>query len=125
MDNVCLRLEVNEELINHEISEISKFDELFIKEARLYSLLGSEVRLKIVYLLLKYEKMCVCDISDILKMKQSPVSQHLRKLKDANILISKREGLQINYYISSQYKKELSSVGEIFDLSLNKSAKNT
>jgi predicted transcriptional regulator len=43
----------------------------------------------------------------MIKMKQSPVSQHLRKLKDAGIFISKREGLQINYYISSSYKSEL------------------
>ena len=74
-----------------------------------FSLLGSEVRLKIIYILLKYEKLCVCDISEILQMNQSPVSQHLRKLKDADILISKREGVLINYYVNSSYKTELAS----------------
>ncbi|WP_321312166.1 metalloregulator ArsR/SmtB family transcription factor [Halarcobacter sp.] len=115
-ETTCLRLEVNEALINKERTIISKLDEVFSKEAKLYSLLGSEVRLKIVYLLLKYEKMCVCDISDILKMKQSPVSQHLRKLKDANILISKREGLLINYYIAKEYKEELQNIGNVFNI---------
>ena len=102
-DTSCLRTEINE----NERKEISKLNDVFIKEAKIFSLLGSEVRLKIVYLLLKHEKLCVCDISDMIKMKQSPVSQHLRKLKDAGIFISKREGLQINYYISSSYKSEL------------------
>lgn len=85
---------------------------MFSKKEKLFSLLGSEVRLKIVYLLLKYERLCVCDISDIFGMKQSPVSQHLRKLKDAQILFSKREGLLINYYISPEYMKKLSSFFE-------------
>ncbi|WP_320034963.1 metalloregulator ArsR/SmtB family transcription factor [Halarcobacter sp.] len=116
VDTTCLRIEVNENLINHERDEVKRLDKVFSKEAKLYSLLGSEVRLKIVYLLLKYEKMCVCDISDILSMKQSPVSQHLRKLKDANILISKREGLMINYYISKEYKKELQNIGKVFEI---------
>ncbi len=106
-DTTCLRYEINEELIEKEREEISALDEFFKKEAKIFSLLGSEVRLKIVYLLLKHEKLCVCDISDMINMKQSPVSQHLRKLKDAGIFISKREGLQINYYISSSYKNEL------------------
>ncbi len=106
-DTSCLRTEINEELIENERTEISKLNDFFTKEAKIFSLLGSEVRLKIVYLLLKHEKLCVCDISDMINMKQSPVSQHLRKLKDAGLFISKREGLQINYYISSLYKDEL------------------
>ncbi len=109
-DTSCLRTEINEELIENERKEISKLNDIFIKEAKIFSLLGSEVRLKIVYLLLKHEKLCVCDISDMIKMKQSPVSQHLRKLKDAGIFISKREGLQINYYISNSYKNELRKI---------------
>lgn len=108
-DTTCLRITVDKDKIDYEKQQLILKQDMFSEKEKLFSLLGSEVRLKIVYLLLKYERLCVCDISDILCMKQSPVSQHLRKLKDAAILFSKREGLMINYYISSQYTQKLSS----------------
>ncbi len=72
--------------------------------ARFFALLGNEVRLSIVRLLLYKERMCVCDLADILKMRQSPISQHLRKLKDAGILVNKREGMMVYYSIEPEIK---------------------
>ena len=106
-DNTCLRVVIDKKKIEKEKNDLIEKQAMFSKKEKLFSLLGSEVRLKIIYLLLKNEKLCVCDISDMLEMKQSPISQHLRKLKDAQILISKREGLMINYYINSEYRNEL------------------
>ncbi|HIE36504.1 MAG TPA: ArsR family transcriptional regulator, partial [Candidatus Omnitrophica bacterium] len=40
---------------------------------------SKDFAIKIVRLFLCYEKMCVCDLADVLEMKQSPISQHLRK----------------------------------------------
>ena len=51
-------------------------------------------------LLKEEERLCVCDLSEILEMKIPAVSQHLRKLKDANVVISEREGTVIFYYLS-------------------------
>jgi len=109
-DNTCLRIVIDKEKIEKEKNDLIEKQAMFSKKEKLFSLLGSEVRLKIIYLLLQNEKLCVCDISDMLEMNQSPVSQHLRKLKDAQILISKREGLMINYYINSDYKEELNNL---------------
>lgn len=108
-DATCLRITVDTEKIDFEKEQLVLQEDMFSKKEKLFSLLGSAVRLKIIYLLQKHEKLCVCDISDILGMKQSPVSQHLRKLKDADILFSKREGLMINYYITPKYIGKLSS----------------
>jgi len=108
-DTTCLRIKVEEEKIEREQKELSLQEDMFTKKGKFFSLLGSDVRLKIIYLLLKNEKLCVCDLSDMLQMKQSPVSQHLRKLKDSELLISKREGLMINYYINITYRKDLAS----------------
>jgi len=108
-DSTCLRISVDKDKIDQGKEQLILKQDMFSKKEKLFSLLGSEVRLKIVYLLLTYEKLCVCDISDILEMKQSPVSQHLRKLKDAQILFSKREGLLINYYITPEHKENLAS----------------
>ncbi|MGB3751796.1 MAG: metalloregulator ArsR/SmtB family transcription factor [Arcobacteraceae bacterium] len=106
-DTTCLRIKVDEEKIAREQKELILQQDMFSKKEKIFSLMGSDVRLKIIYLLLKNEKLCVCDLSDILQMKQSPVSQHLRKLKDSELLVSKREGLMINYYINPLYQKEL------------------
>jgi len=109
----CTRENVDEILIDNAKNDIDTKQHTLVKQAQLFSLLGSEVRLKIVYLILKHEKLCVCDLSDILEMKQSPISQHLRKLKDADILVNHREGLLINYSVPSQMKSKIQSLIEI------------
>ncbi len=61
------------------------------------ALAGNEVRLKIVYLLEEEKELCPCDLADILNMTIPAVSQNLRKLKDGNLITSRRDG-QIIYY---------------------------
>jgi DNA-binding transcriptional ArsR family regulator len=56
--------------------------------------------------------MCVCDLSDVLGMKQSPISQHLRKLKDGGLLENKRDGMTIFYFIPSKMKITLKNIIE-------------
>jgi len=107
---ICTRENVDELLIQSAKEDILKNQRTFEKQAQVFSLLGSEVRLKIVSLILKHEKLCVCDLSDILEMNQSPISQHLRKLKDADILVNQREGLLISYSVSESMKKKIQSL---------------
>jgi DNA-binding transcriptional ArsR family regulator len=80
------------------------------KKSKIFALLGNEVRLQIVTLLINVERLCVCDISDILEMNQSPISQHLRKLKDGGLLQNRREGMTIYYSIVSEKKELLKSI---------------
>lgn len=115
MDNStsCHRTEFNETLIERGKQILKSNKKKIASESKIFSLLGNEVRLKIVFLILKYERLCVCDFSDILGMNQSPVSQHLRKLKDAGILENHREGLTIFYFIPNHMKKKLELLIEI------------
>ncbi len=108
----CCRIEVNENLLLHASNYLEDQQSILEKRAKLFALLGNEVRLKIVQLFLCYEKLCVCDLSDILKMKQSPVSQHLRKLKDGGILVSKRDGMTIFYSIEPSLREQLKTIIE-------------
>jgi ArsR family transcriptional regulator, lead/cadmium/zinc/bismuth-responsive transcriptional repressor len=64
------------------------------------NLAGNEVRLKILYVVRKEEALCVCDLSDILGISIAAVSQHLRKLKDGNLLQKQRVGQTIFYSIN-------------------------
>ena len=106
----CTRENVDETLLIKAKEDIETNKQSLENQAQIFSLLGSVVRLKIVYLILQHEKLCVCDLSDILEMKQSPISQHLRKLKDAGILVNQREGLVINYSVPTQMKSKIQSL---------------
>lgn len=73
----------------------------------LFSFLGDERRLKIVYLLLKYNKLSLSSISDILNMKSYLIAKDLKKLKEAGLLNSKRETLILFYFIKPSFLKQV------------------
>jgi DNA-binding transcriptional ArsR family regulator len=51
--------------------------------------------------------LCPCDLSDILGMSIPAVSQHLRKLKDGNIVETRKEGQTIYYFLTQENLKIL------------------
>jgi len=106
----CCRIDVDAELINKAKASIKKEEIELEKRVKIFSLLGNSVRLKIVALLLEFNRLCVCDLADVLEMKQSPISQHLRKLKDASLLSNEREGMTIFYFISNDMVEELRAI---------------
>lgn len=65
--------------------------------ADLLNVAGNVQRLKILYLLHAHKEMCVCDLAEVLEMSDSAVSQHLRRLKDKNIVKSRRQAQTIFY----------------------------
>ncbi len=65
--------------------------------ADLLAVAGNGQRLKILYLLHAHKEMCVCDLAEVLEITDSAVSQHLRKLKDKNLVKTRREGQTIFY----------------------------
>ncbi len=84
-------------LIKKNLSQQRGLDGL----ADLLAVSGNRQRLRIIYLLHAHKEMCVCDLAECLEMKTSAVSQHLRKLKDKNILRSRREKQTIFYSLVS------------------------
>jgi DNA-binding transcriptional ArsR family regulator len=60
--------------------------------------------MKILLLLQDEERLCVCDLSEILGMKIPAISQHLRKLKDGDLVQTEREGTTIFYYLTEKAK---------------------
>lgn len=67
--------------------------------SQVLALAGNEVRLKILYLLELETELCPCDFADILGMSVPAVSQHLRKMKDAGLIIPRRDGQTIYYSV--------------------------
>jgi DNA-binding transcriptional ArsR family regulator len=114
-NNSCIRQQADIRQINRCKNTVSGLNESFDYLANGLSLVGNSVRLKIVYLLFDEERLCVCDISDILGMNISAVSQHLRKMKDRNLLEIDREAQTIFYSLTVEYEKLLKPFFDILD----------
>ncbi len=69
--------------------------------ADLLGVAGNIQRLKILYLLHTHKEMCVCDLAEVLEVTDSAASQHLRKLKDKNMVLTRRKGQTIFYSLVS------------------------
>ena len=69
-------------------------------EARLFKSLADETRLKILWLLMAKEELCVCDIMGVIGITQSKASRHLRYLYYLGWVTDRREGVWMNYRLS-------------------------
>ncbi len=103
-DLSCRRTKVDPILIHNNRARLLYEGERLDKLADILYMTGNAVRLKILYLLFQEEKLCVCDLTDILGMKIPAVSQHLRKLKDAAMVTTRRQGQTIYYSITEEYR---------------------
>lgn len=88
---------IRDKLVNSE-DYINSVD----KASRIFALLGEPSRMKIVLALMEGE-LCVYHICEVTKAKQSATSQHLRKLKDANIIKARKEANQVLYSIADEH----------------------
>lgn len=121
LEITCTRTEANQTQLLNCQATIENLDNGFRQMTKLLSIAGNDVRLKILFLLNMENELCPCDIADILKMSMPAISQHLRKMKDAGFIASRREG-QTLYY--SLVKSEIQVLDNIFTSikSLKKSA---
>jgi ArsR family transcriptional regulator, arsenate/arsenite/antimonite-responsive transcriptional repressor len=59
---------------------------------QLFKALSDETRLRLI-LLLAHGEMCVCDLTEALRLPQSTVSRHLGHLKKAGLVVDSRRGV--------------------------------
>ena len=107
-EETCIRGCANVDMINRGINQLNEQSFHFNKMSDLFKLLGNETRLKIIYLIKNENDICVCDLSDILGLSVSAISQQLNKLKQGNILKSRKEGQTIYYSVSHDFKPMIS-----------------
>ena len=106
-NDTCIRLRADIEQIKNCREKLKVNSKSFLQLQQVLALAGNEVRLKILYLLEEEGKLCPCDLSDILGMSIPAVSQHLRKMKDGNIIECKKQGQTIFYSLRSEHLKIL------------------
>ncbi|HEU4634308.1 MAG TPA: metalloregulator ArsR/SmtB family transcription factor [Flavisolibacter sp.] len=106
-DNTCIRLLADKQQIKNCKDKLRIGQKSFASLSNILALAGNEVRLKIVYLLEEEKELCPCDLADILGMSIPAVSQHLRKLKDGNVVETRKEGQTIYYSLTQENLKIL------------------
>lgn len=87
-------------------------DELLCDLGDLFKLFGDTTRIKILYSLFESE-LCVCAISELLKMEQSAISHQLKILKDAKLVGSRRSGRLNMYYLADDHVRTI--IGQGFE----------
>ncbi len=67
--------------------------------------LSDKNRLRIFLALKNYDELCVCEITELLKVSGATVSKHLNILVNANILNSRKDGRWVYYKINNEGKQ--------------------
>mgnify|MGYP001346140158 CR=1 FL=1 len=78
----------------------AKKNEGFARTLRMFKALSDQMRLRIIMILCEGER-CVCEIRHILGVEQSAVSHALKHLKNAGVIISRRDGKWMHYALSA------------------------
>lgn len=119
-NQTCIRIFADKDQINLCKQKINNNAKAFEGLSGLLALAGNEVRLKIMFLLEEENELCPCDLADILGMSIPAVSQHLRKMKDGNIIEARRSGQTIFYSLKAE---QLQLLQPFFKIINNKSIK--
>jgi ArsR family transcriptional regulator len=84
--------------------------EAALRLAEVAKALGDPIRLQLVDVLRTHAgKVCVCELVPLFDISQSTLSHHLKKLREAGIVDSERQGLWAYYYVLPDALKELSA----------------
>jgi len=121
-DQSCIRVFADKVQIKNCRETLRANDKALGELSGLLALAGSEVRLKILFLLEEENELCPCDLADILGMSTPAVSQHLRKLKDGSVIEGRRDGQTIFYSLKQE---QLTLLQPLFKHIINSSKKET
>lgn len=98
MNDGCIEGVVSTDLLPRE--------EVVAETERLFKGFASATRLRILSLLRKGE-VCVHEIVEVLDVSQSAVSHQLRMLRDARLVMSRREGRHVYYRLADAHVEQM------------------
>jgi ArsR family transcriptional regulator len=80
--------------------------------------ISNETKLRLVSLLLENE-LCVCELEEILHIRQVNISKNLISLKDAGVVDVRRDKQRGFYFITEDFRQNDNLVAHIKSLKLN------
>lgn len=105
---------------NDSFLESMPDQEIFDEIANTFRIISDSSRVKILWLLCHYEE-CVTNIAAIVDMTSPAVSHHLRVLKQAHLLTSRKVGKEVHYKLADTplANKVHKIVDDVFDIKCN------
>jgi ArsR family transcriptional regulator len=93
-----------------ESARIATMDRNRSQAAARMKALGHPVRLGIALRLAAEPETCACDFAEVFRVSQPTVSQHLRVLREAGLVTTRRRGTQICYSLEPGAVRSLQGV---------------
>lgn len=94
------------------------------KAAIAFKALGDPIRLRLFYLLSRQTELCVCHLTDTLRLPQSTVSRHLGLMRHAGLVATRRDGKWMYYRLNGEIADKLAElVGQMADDTLHNDAR--
>lgn len=100
-EEMCQESCVHTSLVD-QVREKMPDDDTLCDVAEIFKVFGDVTRTKILSALFEAE-LCVCDISEIVKMSTSAVSHQLRILRQTKIVKSRRSGKEVYYSLDDEH----------------------
>lgn len=85
---------------------------MMISSAQLFQLLSDETRLRCLLLMRQEGELCVCELTHALDVIQPKVSRHLAALRDAGLVLDRRQGQWIYYRLHPELPEWMGRVIE-------------
>jgi ArsR family transcriptional regulator len=82
---------------------------------KLFKVLGDENRYKIFTYLVKNGESCVCDLEELLDIKQANLSKHLGVMSKESVLATKQVGKYVHYRISNEFQDDFNLLINLVD----------
>lgn len=89
----------------HSFDHMPKLHE-FQSVSELYKLLSDSSRIRIFWILCHCEE-CVLHLSEMMDMSSPAISHHLKQLRAAGLILSRREGKEVYYRAAATKQVEL------------------
>lgn len=83
-----------------------------LSQSSLIKLIAEESRLKLLCIL-NQGTHCVYELTQHLNMSQSLISHHLADLKEAGIVVDKKDGRQVHYSLTAKGLRVISSLSSL------------
>jgi DNA-binding transcriptional ArsR family regulator len=78
-----------------------------VRAAGLFKLLGDPTRASLLYALLEAGELCVCDLAAATGIQETTVSQALRMLRVAGVVVGRRAGRLVYYRLADAHVRML------------------
>ncbi|WP_241722145.1 metalloregulator ArsR/SmtB family transcription factor [Raoultella sp. HC6] len=83
-----------------------------MRPVQLFKLLADETRTTIILLLREAGELCVCELCSVTHQSQPKVSRHIALLREAGLVLDRREGKWIYYRLSPHMPAWVASIIE-------------